>query len=90
VLFLLVDAECFKRVDKQAKKFEPIISLDDDHKIMYSHYRGMYTAADRDFVYFRGKKDLNDGKRLLYGTFSVNQPGFIIFCFIFSFMFCYE
>ena len=34
VLFLLVDKECFKKVDKQARKFELLESIDDDHKVM--------------------------------------------------------
>ena len=69
---MLVDKECFKKVDKQARKFDLVESLDDDHKVMYSHYKGMYTVADRDFVYFRGKKDMDDGNKLLYATFSVD------------------
>ncbi len=67
-----MDSECFKRVDQQARKFDCLESIDDDHKIMYSHYKGMYTVADRDFVYFRGKKTLDEGKKMIYATFSVD------------------
>ena len=33
----------------------------------------MYTVADRDFVYFRGKKTMDDGRKMIYATFSVDR-----------------
>ena len=70
VIYLLVDYECFLKVDKQAVKFDLVESLDEDHKIMYSHYKGMYTVSDRDFVYFRAKTETSN--QIVYGTFSVD------------------
>ena len=76
VEFLLTDSDIYKKIDNQAKCFEIMEQIDADHRIMYSHYRGMYTIADRDFVYFLGKKHVTeDGrKQFYYGTFSVEDP----------------
>lgn len=67
-----MDSDCFKKVDQAARKFECLEAIDDDHRVMYSHYKVMYTVADRDFVYFRGKKTMDDGKKMIYATFSTD------------------